>query len=66
MNKLGNIKQQNLPNNELFVRIPLKNIKFEDSYEQLKFEKLIIEIPQETILEIEKLLSDYFLELSFN
>lgn len=51
---------------DLFVRIPLQNIKFEDSYEQLKFEKIKLDSPGKAINYFENVFKDMIVTISFN
>lgn len=50
----------------LFARIPLQNIKFEDPYEQSKFEKIKSEDLNKAINCIETVLNNTVMEISFN
>jgi hypothetical protein len=51
---------------DLFVRIPIKNIKHKDSYEQSKIEKIISADPNKAISLIEDILKDTVITISFN
>lgn len=50
----------------LFARIPLQNIKFEDPYEQLKFEKMKSTDPDKVIDYLENTLKEIIVTISFN
>lgn len=51
---------------ELFARIPLQNIKFEDPYEQLQFEKMKSTDPDKVIDHLENILKEIIVTISFN
>ena len=51
---------------EPFVRIPLQNIKFEDPYEQFKFEEIKSTDSDKVIAYLESALKDIVVTISFN
>lgn len=51
---------------ELFVRIPLQNIKFSDSYEQHKFEKMKSSNSKEAIKAFEESLKHFNITISYH
>lgn len=62
----GNLLAENdlcSENGKMFVRIPIQNIKFKDSYEQYKSEKLK---PNELISQLEQILKNMTITISFH
>jgi hypothetical protein len=50
---------------EMFVRIPVENIRFEDSYEQYKADKIKLSNPEKIIDYLETALKDIIITISF-
>lgn len=60
-----NLKEES-ESKELSVRIPLQNIKFGDSYEQHKFEKIKSSNPKEAIKAVEESLKHIGITISYH
>lgn len=60
--------KKNMPENtnELFVRIPIQNFKFEDSYEQSQLDEMILTDPDRAINYFENALKDMAFKISLN
>lgn len=60
-----NLKEES-ESKELSVRIPLQKVKFEDPYEQYKFEKMKSSSPKEAIKAVEESLKHNGMTISYH